>query len=73
MDVAGSVTADQSHPRRRLGTINDVLKVLPLPRSSLYDLARYDRIPGVVRVGRRIFFDLDVLDEWIANAGGATR
>jgi excisionase family DNA binding protein len=47
-----------------------VLAVLPLPKSSLYDLARYGRMPGVVRVGRRLLFDLDTLDDWIAAGGG---
>jgi len=56
-------------PRRRLGTIDDVLAVLPLAKNSVYDAARYGRLPGVVRVGRRILFDLDVLDDWIAAGG----
>ena len=59
--------------RRRLATIDEVRRdLLPLPKSSLYDLARYGKLPGVVRVGRRILFDLDVLDAWI-DSGGATK
>jgi excisionase family DNA binding protein len=69
MTVAGLATRSE-RPRRRLGTVDDVLAVLPLPKSSLYDLARYGRMPGVVRVGRRLLFDLDTLDEWIAAGGG---
>ena len=70
MTLPTAVPTDHRPPRRRLGTIDDVLEVLPLPKSSLYDLARYGRIPGVVRVGRRLLFDLDVLDDWIDEGGG---
>ena len=56
--------------RRRLATIDEVRRdLLPLPKSSLYDLARYGKLPGVVRVGRRVLFDLDVLEEWILDGG----
>ena len=62
---------DCERPRRRLGTIDDVLAVLPLARNSVYDAARYGRMPGVVRVGRRVLFDLDRIEAWI-DAGGGT-
>ena len=56
--------------RRRLATIDEVRRdLLPLPKSSLYDLARYGKLPGVVRVGRRVLFDLDVLEDWILDGG----
>ena len=71
MTLAAPSPVDQRPRRRRLGTIDDVLEVLPLPKSSLYDLARYGRMPGVVRVGRRLLFDLDVLDDWIDEGGGS--
>jgi excisionase family DNA binding protein len=61
--------AGKRHTRRRLGTIDDVRAIVPLPKSSLYDLARYGKLPGVVRVGRRLLFDLDQLDQWL-TAGG---
>jgi len=70
MSVAANRSVDLPRRRRRLGTVDDVLDLLPLPKSSLYDLARYGRMPGVVRVGRRLFFDLDQLDAWIASGGG---
>jgi len=59
--------------RRRLGSIGDVRGVVPLPRSSLYDLARRHQLPGVVRIGRRLLFDLDVIEAWIAGGGRSTR
>lgn len=58
--------------RRRWANARDVSRVLPIPLSSLYDHARSGRIPGVVRVGRRVLFDLDKLDEWLGQ-GGETR
>jgi predicted DNA-binding transcriptional regulator AlpA len=69
MTVATS-PQDSERPRRRLGTIDDVLAVLPLAKNSVYDAARYGRMPGVVRVGRRVLFDLDVVDAWIDAGGG---
>ena len=70
MTVPSSPRVDPRQASRRLGTIDDVLEVLPLPKSSVYELARYGRMPGVVRVGRRLLFDLDVLAEWIDSGGG---
>lgn len=59
--------------RRRLATIDEVRRdLLPLPKSSIYDLARYGKLPGEVRVGRRVLFDLDQLEAWI-DSGGATK
>ena len=57
--------------RRRLGTMHDVRRILPLPRSTIYEYAQAGKVPGVVRVGRRLLFDLDVIDDWI-DAGGGT-
>ena len=71
MTVAAS-EPDQRPTRRRLGTIDDVRRdFLPLPKSSLYDGFRFNRIPGAVRVGKRLLVDLDVLGHWI-DAGGGT-
>lgn len=54
---------------RNLGTLDDVRAILPLPKSSLYERARNGRIPGVTRVGRRMLFDLNAIEQWI-DAGG---
>lgn len=56
-------------PRRRLGTIDDVRAIIPLARNSLYDAARLGKLPGVVKVGRRVLFDLDVIDRWLDSGG----
>ena len=72
MTVPSSTRSDPRPASRRLGTIDDVLEVLPLPKSSVYELARYGRMPGVVRVGRRLLFDLDAITTWIDSGGGGT-
>ncbi len=60
---------DSERPRRRLGTIDDLRAVIPLARNSLYDSARLGRLPGVVKIGRRVLFDLDVIDRWLDSGG----
>lgn len=42
-----------------------------LPKSTIYDLARENRIGGIVRFGRRLLFDVDELERWIRNGGEA--
>ena len=60
--------------RRRLATAQDVAEYLNLPLSTLYDRARTvpPTIPGVVRIGRRLRFDLDAIEEWVDAGGGTT-
>lgn len=57
------------HSQRRFASVSDVSKLLGLPRSTIYDRARDKRLPGVVRVGQRILFDLEKLERWL-EAGG---
>ena len=56
---------DRDFPRRRLGTVHEAAVALALPLSTTYELVRQKRLPGVVRVGRRIRIDLEKLDRWI--------
>lgn len=44
---------------------------LNAPVSTIYQMVRDGRIPGVVKVGRGIRFDVDKLEAWIANGGDA--
>lgn len=68
--MASVAATEQPRPgRRRLGTMQDVADTLAIPVASAYDLARADRLPGLVRVGRLVRVDLDALDRWI-EAGG---
>ena len=55
--------------QRRLGTMRDAAAALAIPLSSAYELARENRLPGVVRVGRLVRIDLEQLAAWI-DVGG---
>lgn len=55
--------------RRRLASAKDVAEMLGLPLTSLYDRTRAGGIPGTVKIGRRILYDLDKLEVWL-DAGG---
>lgn len=52
-----------------LATAQQVAERLRLPISTIYELARQGRIPGVVRVGRSVRFDLKKLELWIEEGG----
>jgi excisionase family DNA binding protein len=56
-------------PRRRLGTVKDLQRLLPVARNTIYDSARLGKLPGVVKVGRRVLFDLDRVEAWIDQGG----
>ena len=45
------------------------------PLSSLYDMARAEppRLPGIVKIGRRVLVDLDQLEAWIDRGGDRSR
>jgi excisionase family DNA binding protein len=49
--------------------VADVAQRLAIPESTIYEMARQNRIGGVVRIGRRVRFDPDKLEAWI-EAGG---
>lgn len=55
--------------RRRLADAKDVAQTLGMPLTSLYDRTRAKQIPGAIRIGKRIRYDLDVLEAWL-DAGG---
>ena len=54
----------------KLITAEAASKRCGIPLSTIYDMARENRIGGVVRFGRAIRFDSDKLEAWI-QAGGA--
>jgi excisionase family DNA binding protein len=47
-------------------TATEVAKVLRVPRSTVYELARNRRIP-FLKVGRRTLFEMQSLQDWIAT------
>lgn len=56
--------------RRRIVPLRDarVAELLGgIPITTLYDWAREKppRMPGVVRIGRRVLMDLDILEQWL--------
>lgn len=62
-------THDRNPPLRRLITAEDVAARLALPRSTVYTLASSGKIPGVVRVAKRVRFNEAIIDAWIAAGG----
>lgn len=57
-----------SHPPDdfELLTADEASELIRLPRSSIYELARNQRIP-FVRIGRRIFFVRAAVIQWITE------
>jgi len=61
------VTVELDHsPADRLLTADEVSRILRVPRSTVYELARNRRIP-FLKVGRRTLFDQELLRQWIAQ------
>lgn len=77
MNVSPAAPAPKGvdHPvkRRNLGTAKEVAELLRWPLTSLYDNTRAGRIPGAIRIGRRIMYDLDKLDAWLEAGGDYSR
>ena len=57
--------------RRKLITAEAVAERLDVPKSTVYEAARQNRIGGVVRLGRVLRFDPDKLETWLASGGEA--
>ncbi len=55
----------------RLITAAEVAERLALTESGVYEMARQNRIGGIVRVGRRVRFDPEKLETWIEAGGQA--
>lgn len=51
--------------------VSEVAEIVRLPESTVYLMARENRIGGVVRMGRRIRFIRADLEKWIAAGGEA--
>jgi excisionase family DNA binding protein len=56
-------------------TVDEVAtEFLRTTRRAVYQMVHRGRIPGVVRVGRRLLFRTDALIHWLENgAGGISR
>ncbi len=66
--VAVSNETATQKPRKLVGA-EVVAERLDIPLSSVYELARMGRIPGCIRLGRRMRFDPDRLERWLENGG----
>jgi len=55
--------------RRRLVNAKTLSDLYGWPLTSVYDNTRAGKIPGAIRIGRRIMYDLDKLEPWL-DAGG---
>lgn len=56
---------------RKLLTVDDVADHLGVPKSTVYEAVRQNRIGGIVRIGRMVRFDPDKLEAWIEAGGQA--
>jgi excisionase family DNA binding protein len=56
-------------PTNRYLKVPDVAWLMDVPTSTVYDLARQNRIVGMVRFGRHIRFDRDKLERWLEQGG----
>lgn len=50
-------------------TIKQVATRLNLPLSSVYDHAKANRFPGIVRIGRRVLINEQKFEAWIDQGG----
>ena len=53
--------------KRTLRLWPDCGEILGLPRNSVYELARQGRIPGLLRLGRRLLVRKEVFENWLAG------
>ncbi len=67
------VAAPAVERHTRFLKVPEVAKLMDVPASTVYDLARQKRIGGVVRFGRHIRFDKDRLEAWLASGGERER
>ena len=71
-EVQNQHTATEMHRRhgvRKLLTAKAVADRCDLPESTIYQMARENRIGGIVRLGRKVRFDPDKFEAWL-DAGG---
>jgi excisionase family DNA binding protein len=56
---------------RKLLTAEAVAERLDVPKSTVYEAARQNRIGGVVRLGRVLRFDPEKFEHWLESGGQA--
>ena len=68
MSVSSEKTSNRRYSRKVV-TEAELRQMIPFARSTTYYYAQKGYIPGVIRVGRRVYFDLQKIEAWI-EAGG---
>lgn len=63
--------AHRQYGVRKLLTAADVANRLDVPKSTVYEAVRQNRIGGIVRLGRIVRFDPEKLEAWIEAGGQA--
>lgn len=48
-------------------TVEDVSKILRIPRRSIYEFAKQGLIPSAFRIGKHWRFREDIVENWIAE------
>lgn len=71
MDSVAVCRDDVNPPPRKLLTVEAVADRCNMPVSSIYEMARQNRIGGVVRLGRRVRFDPVKFEAWLEAGGEA--
>jgi excisionase family DNA binding protein len=70
MDSAAATMAAQQTAHDRLISLNDALAVVGVSRSQIYRLLNEGAMPRPAKVGRRIFFSEQELQEWVRSTLG---
>jgi excisionase family DNA binding protein len=59
-------TLENTHPERRVVTVNEAAAMLRISRGAAYEAARRNEIP-TIRIGRRLLVPLAALERMLAG------
>jgi excisionase family DNA binding protein len=63
-------TLENTHPERRVVTVNEAAVMLRISRGAAYEAARRKQIP-TIRIGRRLLVPLAALERMLAGDAAA--
>jgi excisionase family DNA binding protein len=63
-------TLENTHPERRVVTVNEAAVMLRISRGAAYEAARRKEIP-TIRIGRRLLVPLAALERMLAGNAAA--
>lgn len=64
-EIAGGEDHDVLQSLPNLLTTDETAGVLRTSKKAIYAMVERGQIPGVIRIGRRVLFQQDVLVEWL--------